>query len=276
VGIITSEDAAAFTDVARICKNRWPIAELLLVPSQVQGHPAIKQLLQAFDVMEHSVKPDVIILTRGGGSLEDLQAFNSEDLARRIFSCAIPVVCGVGHERDWTIADFVADVRAATPSNAAELATPNRKDILLHITALEDGMRYRIQTMFQNRLRALSHSMQVLSSSMRFHMERFSEIAHRLEVFGKGIADQISRNQERTVLYEGRIRDWMTRRQKIIVDRISSLHSRLVNLSPKAVLRRGYSITRVGKRLVRSSSDVSKHDILTTSVADGDIISEVQ
>lgn len=130
IGLITSSEAAAYGDFLRILNNRWGGVEVVHIPVHVQGKNAVPEILQAFELFnEMSEKPDVIVLTRGGGSLEDLHAFNDELVARAVFQSTIPVVCGVGHERDESLCDFVADVRASTPSNAAEIVVPDRRDL---------------------------------------------------------------------------------------------------------------------------------------------------
>ncbi len=135
IGLITSPAAAAYTDVLKILKNRWAGLEIILFPTVVQGPTAVSQILAAFQRADQ-LALDVIILTRGGGSAEDLQAFNEEQVCRAVFSSKTPVVSAVGHERDITLVDYVADVRAATPSNAAELAVPYKKDVLFQIDTL--------------------------------------------------------------------------------------------------------------------------------------------
>lgn len=145
IGLITSADAAAYTDVLRILKNRWRGLEIYFYPVPVQGVVAVPQIVEALNYL-NKFALEVIILTRGGGSLEELQAFNSEEVARAIFASKIPVVVGVGHERDVTIADLVADKRAATPSNAAELIVPHYEDVFYQITNLIKTQETRLIT----------------------------------------------------------------------------------------------------------------------------------
>ncbi len=125
IGVITSDTGAAMHDILVTLKRRYPVASVILYPTLVQGVAAPQNIVEALDLAEKRQETDVIILSRGGGSLEDLQAFNDEEVARRLFRCTIPIVCGVGHEVDFTICDFVADQRAPTPTAAAELVTPN-------------------------------------------------------------------------------------------------------------------------------------------------------
>ena len=136
IGVITSEGAAAWTDFQRILDNRWSGVEVILRPSLVQGVNAPDELVEAIEWFNKFYPVDLIVMTRGGGSLEDLQAFNSEQVCRAVFASKIPMICGVGHERDTTLAELVADVRASTPSNAAEIAVPDKKEIYLRLESM--------------------------------------------------------------------------------------------------------------------------------------------
>lgn len=145
IGLITSKDGAALTDVKRVLIERWGGFELILKPTVVQGLKAEKEIIEAINYFNHHKLPDVIILTRGGGSLEDLQAFNSELMARTIFASKIPIIAAIGHERDITIAELVSDRRAATPSNAAQIAVPDRETVILELSSLEKTLKIQIE-----------------------------------------------------------------------------------------------------------------------------------
>jgi exodeoxyribonuclease VII large subunit len=136
IGVITSPSGAALHDILQTLSRRYPLVEVILAPAAVQGEDAPFQLIAALKYMNQFVQPDLILLARGGGSLEDLAAFNSEKLARAIAASQAPVICGVGHETDFTLADFAADLRAPTPTAAAELATPNLADLEAALFAL--------------------------------------------------------------------------------------------------------------------------------------------
>lgn len=163
IGVIASRDSAAFGDFKRILNNRWGGVEVMLRHVAVQGESAIADIIQAFrEFNECSIQCDEIVLIRGGGSLEDLAAFNAEEVVRAIYSSRTPVVCGVGHERDETLADLVADVRASTPSNAAEIVVPDRKEF-------SKGLDFEIQTMGET----LVHTLRLLRRAVedpRVHM----------------------------------------------------------------------------------------------------------
>jgi exodeoxyribonuclease VII large subunit len=276
IGVITSEDAAAFTDVKRVLQNRWPVAELFIVPSAVQGAGSITSLIRAFEIMERQVKPDVIILARGGGSLEDLQAFNSEDLARRMYACTIPTVCGVGHERDVTIADLVADMRASTPSNAVELATPDRQDMLFRIEALADSQTEAVLRMMETFRHAMLNGVSIMTSRISAYVQQcrgfFVSIAHA----GSRLAETVKAKSLAVNNESDALQLMLASLMRGARERLMLISHLLASLSPKGILKRGYSITkRADGSLVRSRSEVSKRDILITTVSDGDITSEV-
>ena len=140
IGVVTSPTAAAFQDIQNVLRRRWPLAQIVLAPTLVQGETAPPQIVAALRAINARRDVDVIILARGGGSLEELWAFNDERVARAVFASRIPIVTGVGHEVDYTIVDYVADVRAPTPSAAAELATPDRADLLADVRAMRESV----------------------------------------------------------------------------------------------------------------------------------------
>ncbi|MFA5995671.1 MAG: exodeoxyribonuclease VII large subunit [Patescibacteria group bacterium] len=147
IGLVTSPDAAAYTDVLKILRHRWPNLQIKLFPVNVQGAQAPASIIQALQLINKNWvnKLDVAIITRGGGSMEDLQAFNDEAVVRAIFGLQVPCIVGVGHERDETLAEFVADIRASTPSNAAELAVPHVADVQAQITHLVTQQQHYLQ-----------------------------------------------------------------------------------------------------------------------------------
>lgn len=146
IGIITSLDGAAITDVKKILSQRWGDFKLFIKPVNVQGIKSEQDVINAINYFNHHLPVDVIILTRGGGSMEDLQAFNSELMARSVFASKIPIIAAIGHERDITIVELVADKRASTPSNAAQLAVPDRRNIELKLNDLESRAKLKIQS----------------------------------------------------------------------------------------------------------------------------------
>jgi len=180
IGLITSTGAAAYDDVLRVLKNRWGGLEILFYPAGVQGFGAVESIVEAFEYFNaHPV--DVLILTRGGGSLEDLQAFNSESVARAVFGSRMPVVCGVGHERDISIADMVADMRAATPSNAAEIVAPDRKEMVEVLGARVQGLVNGVENLIDEKQSIIDHAMEVGQYFVERCKERLDHFVRTLQ-----------------------------------------------------------------------------------------------
>ncbi|MEK7640038.1 MAG: exodeoxyribonuclease VII large subunit [Patescibacteria group bacterium] len=249
IGLVTSKDAAARTDVLRVLKNRWPFATVVFFPVGVQGAGAIASIVQA---LQHCGKYslDVVILTRGGGSLEDLQAFNSELVARAMFSCTLPIVCGVGHERDWTIADLVADVRAATPSNAAEIVSPDQEQILADVIGLRDTMDDGWR--------------QVLG-----------ELYDRLHHLTRDLADVVQGTAQRIQLLGQQLLQSFTFALEHSRVGLANAAKLVSSLSPTATLGRGYSLTLHEGKVVRDAHDVGQGSRLQTRLKRGTIHSTV-
>lgn len=169
IGLVTSSDAAAYTDVLRILKNRWAGINILHFPVQVQGTQAVSSIVQALQYInaKYSKQLDVVVLTRGGGSMEDLQAFNDEAVVRAAFALKVPLVAAIGHERDETLVEYVADQRASTPSNAAELVVPDKRDVIaqLHTAVLRQA--HSLETQYQIVSERVATSVTVLSQHMQ-------------------------------------------------------------------------------------------------------------
>ena len=249
--VITSPQAAAFHDVCTVLKRRAPFVEVLLVPALVQGAEAPAKLIQALRVADHHRLGQVILLTRGGGSLEDLWAFNHEELARTIASLSIPVVSAVGHEVDFTIADFVSDLRAPTPSAGAEILTQ-------HWVALRDRSGQLKERMVRAQIRDLAfrrQALQILAGKLKSPQDQLREKAQRL--------DELSLGLERGV------RMVLERRRATLERAAAKLHA----LSPLQVLSRGYALVSAegGKRIIRSAAEVAEQDRLLLKFSDGDV-----
>jgi len=250
IGVVTSRQAAALRDVCQVLARRWPVAEVLLAPTLVQGDGAPAQIAAAIGRIGRA-GVDVVIVARGGGSLEDLWAFNDEGVARAIAACPVPVISGVGHETDFTITDFVADLRAPTPSAAAEIATPDARELRLAV----DDRRERL-----GRLVVLG------VADLRTGVGRLDR---RLRL---AAPDRRARERRAQV---GERRNRMVRavgaRLRLVGTELDSLIRRLGVLSPQATLARGYAHVRRTRdgRTVRSRADVAAGTGLAVSVADG-------
>lgn len=183
IGLITSVDAAAYTDVIKILKNRWAGLEILFYPVSVQGQSAIDDIKEAFNYFNQQENIAALILTRGGGSTEDLWAFNTEEVCRAVFASKIPVIAAIGHERDVTLVDFVADVRAATPSNAAELAVPHKDDVIFQIDSYINQQEKEITDNLDDKKEYLDNFSNILDNIMRKFSEKINHAFNLLKSY---------------------------------------------------------------------------------------------
>ncbi len=260
IGIITSPTGAAIRDMINITRRRFPHVHILLAPVAVQGEEAAPQIVNAIKLMNRVnrelEKVDVLVVGRGGGSIEELWAFNEESVARAIFASEIPVISAVGHETDFTISDFVADRRAATPSEAAELVVPDKRQIEKNMSTLELQLRQNIYKLIEQQRRRLeSIEKNVL----------FRKPTERINQY-RQMVDEV----KRTLIAEVMHRVQLHRKG------LQALTGKLDALSPRAILERGYSICLKEQKVVRSVMDISTGDMLRILFRDGEAISEVK
>ena len=257
IGIITSPTGAALRDMLRTITRRYPLVDIVLAPTAVQGDEAPAGILSAIESMNQIVKPDVILLARGGGSIEDLRAFNHEGVARAIAASPAPVITGIGHETDFTIADFAADLRAATPTAAAELATPDQADLRGSLSDLSQENLRVMQLLFQARRAELDRSQNFLLS--RTPLARVHRDRQRLDELNSRVGIALAHTLE------------------IDRTRLAGLELRLRTLNPQAILERGFSIlTLMDGSSVRSVQQVQPGDDLQVRVSDGEFGARVQ
>ena len=254
IGIVTSLSAAALRDVLTCLRRRNPSIPVVVYPAPVQGEGAAAKLAQALAIADKRAECDVLLLVRGGGSIEDLWQFNEESLARAIRRCSIPVVCGVGHETDFTIADFAADVRAPTPTAAAELVSPSRRDLLARIAEL--GLRASRETG-----RRIEYAMQAVDALAR----RLVHPAERLRNSRQHLAHLVVR-----------LSAAMKHQFADMRARVQQTEALLVSLDQMKVLARGYSLTLDAHgQVVRDADRLAKGERLLTRLAKGEVESEV-
>jgi exodeoxyribonuclease VII large subunit len=257
LGVVTSPTAAALRDIVNVLRRRYPLVEVVLSPTLVQGDEAPPQIVAAIEALNQYTDVDVIIVARGGGSLEDLWAFNDERVVRAIYASQALVVTGVGHETDFTIADFVADVRAPTPSAAAELAVPDQQELRGAVEGWRGRLAQLMKGQIEEERRVLQYREQVL--------HRFSPQAH-IDSYHQRIDDMM-----RSTLAG------LKHSLALARERLRTLDSQLQTLSPLATLERGYAITKhlgTGK-VVRSVAQVVARDRLEVRVSDGQFESTV-
>ena len=256
IGVITSPTGAAVRDIINVTGRRFPYADVFVYPALVQGEGAEESLIKALDYLDSSRICDVIIIGRGGGSIEDLWAFNSEKLARRIFVAKTPVISAVGHETDFTICDFVADLRAPTPSAAAEIAVPDKRELIMRIDDYDDRLTKSLIRCVE-RARERFNRLAEATSEMKL----FSLIDIRRE--------KVARLSEKaTFLINSIIK---TSRERLVKN-----GARADALSPLSTLLRGYSIAESNGSIINSVSDINIGDEFTLRLSDGTISGSVR
>ncbi|MEY3200995.1 MAG: hypothetical protein RIR70_545 [Pseudomonadota bacterium] len=297
IGVVTSLAAAALRDVLAALKRRARHVNVILYPAPVQGEGAGKELARRIEEAGERGECDVLILTRGGGSIEDLWAFNDETLAREIARCPIPVVCGVGHETDFTIADFAADVRAATPTAAAELVTAGivaaAQSLTLQSRKLTLAMHRRLEKNMQaldllaSRLTHPRHRIALaglrlesatarLRASGREMLARREKSLQSLRVRQKSGKPRTAALQYQLTQLQNRLPAAMHRHILTQQSRVDTLATHLTHLDPKAILQRGYSIVRDDAgRIIKSATTVKRDDALAVQFFDGVVVTRV-
>jgi exodeoxyribonuclease VII large subunit len=302
IGLITSPRGAAVRDVVRILRRRFPNVHLTLYPVRVQGEGAAVEIVKALKFFNQKKFVDVLILARGGGSMEDLWAFNEEPVARAIAASAIPVISGVGHETDFTIADFVADVRASTPSAAAELVVQTRREFDKHIADLRDAlteqMRYRILVLirrvheFAGR-RGFRRPLDLLRQQRQRADELTSRLAHGLRANVHHSRRRFTTAHMRIVSFDFRMKiatlrlrlekrssDLGARAERLLRakrQRLDRLRLQLEERSPLRVLERGYAIaTDAAGQVLRDSAQVNVGDTVNVHLHRGRLTTEVK
>ncbi len=251
IGIVTSADAAALRDILNVLRRRWPAVRVLVAPTLVQGRDAPPQIVKALQWLDGRNDIDTIIVARGGGSMEDLWAFNDERVGRAIFAARHPVIVGVGHETDFTIADFVADLRAPTPSAAAELAVPDREEMAAYLA----GLASSLGTGFMSQVRSRQAMIVGLARSLYHLSPRRGLDSSRQRL------DSAMGRLDRTMA-------WYLERGK---SRLALARTGLMAVSPRSTLARGYAIVRRDDGpVVKRVEDVEKGDVLRVEVSDGE------
>ena len=277
VGVVTAPTGAAIKDIISTIKRRWPLTEVYLFPSLVQGEEAKEDIVRQIRRADQ-YGLDTLIVGRGGGSIEDLWAFNEEIVARAIFECHTPVISAVGHEVDFTIADFVADLRAPTPTGAAEMAVPQVSDVSNYLDQvsirLKQTMIHQIKN-YRNRLEDIK-SRNVFKNPMILYETKemiFDNLIEKLKFNLIGLANK----KEKELL---KIKNsYVLQKPYQILDKKSNYYlqllSKLETLSPLLTLQRGYTISRKDGKVVESCKRIKKGDILEVSFKDGEINTQV-
>jgi exodeoxyribonuclease VII large subunit len=255
IGVATSPSGAVFHDICHVLERRWPLAEVVLAPTPVQGAEAALGIAEAVRRLNAEPGIDVIIVARGGGSMEELWPFNEEIVARAVFASGVPVISAVGHETDYTISDFVADQRAPTPSAAAEMVAPDRQQVSLHIQrqllASASGLRNRVRERMARVERSEHRLASALPDTGRLRERLGSLVRHASSVVGRSLEQR--------------------------GERTNACALQLRSLDPRATLARGYAVVqlREGKQAITSVRQVKGKDRLDVHVKDGKFPAEV-
>jgi exodeoxyribonuclease VII large subunit len=296
LGVITSATGAALRDILHVLKRRYPLLPVLIYPVPVQGDEAAPAIVRALKRANESASCDLLILARGGGSLEDLWAFNEENVARAVHDSQIPIISGVGHETDFTIADFVADVRAPTPSAAAEIASPNQQEILNQFINYDSYLNDLIKRKIDKSRQLLEHLETRLKQ--QHPLRRIEQHALRIDELER----RLSRGWENTLRHQGlrlaglsqslmaqnpvqrlqklsarleplrlRLDQGMTLKMQHTMNRLAEIGRTLNAYSPLATLDRGYALVTREQELIKSVSQVETGDRVITRLSDGSL-----
>lgn len=277
IGLVTSQTGAALQDILSVLKRRYPVANIILYPTQVQGHPATLELANAIERANHHNKANVIIVARGGGSLEDLWCFNEERVAHAIFNSNIPIVTGIGHEVDFTIADFVADCRAPTPSAAAETITPDRLELIQQFEHWQYKLLKTMVKKYQHlsmRVDSLEKQLKNPAQTIKNSLRHATQMQQKMILLIKHIyVNQKSCHQrlvEKLFFLTNKTLDHNK-------SKISQLATHLNAVSPLATLTRGYSIVcdQQSNQIIRDAQQLKKGQVLKTKLSSGEFLSLV-
>lgn len=256
IGVITAPGGAAVRDIINVTGRRYPLADVYIYPVLVQGDGAEGDMVKALDWFEMSRLADVIIIGRGGGSQEDLWAFNGERLARKIYSMTVPVISAVGHETDFTICDFVSDLRAPTPTGAAELSVPDAKELRIQIDSSFDRLK------------------NALDNKLSLSTERFLHISEK--VSRESMIEMIDDHGEALETLMSKARQLVELNVERSSARMAALCAKLDALSPMGVIKRGYSVVKNGDNVVSLAQDIKSGDDIKLTFSDGDVYAKVK
>ena len=272
IGIITAPTGAAIKDILSTIKRRWPICETILFPSLVQGAEAAGDIVRNIELSKN-YDLDVLIVGRGGGSIEDLWCFNEEIVARAIYKLDTPVISAVGHEIDFTISDFVADLRAPTPTGAAEMAVPNISDVLNEIKQLEIRSSNIIGNLIKLNRQKLNKLMDsyILKSPKAMYEVKEQNFDHLFERLLSSYKRTIDNNKNRLILIDNNLNNNILNKLSNEKNRYLNTINKLEILNPLLTIKRGYSITKLNNKVITSKKDVKKGDNIEVELSDGNI-----
>ena len=276
IGIITAPTGAAIRDILSTIKRRWPICETILLPSLVQGKEAAPDIVRQIKNAEN-YDLDLLIVGRGGGRIEDMWCFNDEEVARAIFNCSIPTISAVGHEIDFTIADFVADLRAPTPTGAAEMGVPNQNDFIEFLNQVKMRVYQSGIKIINDRNKKLDslRNNYILKNPISIYEikeQKFDTLYEKLNMI---MTNRLVIERNNLNLYKDKLSLSIDKNLEKKKNLFTTFINKLEVLNPLLTIKRGYSITKIDNKVVNSIKDIKKSDTLTVEISDGTIISTV-
>ena len=278
VGVVTAQTGAAIKDILSTIKRRYPICEVILFPSLVQGEAAASDIVKNIKMAEN-YDLDVLIVGRGGGSIEDLWPFNEEIVARAIFESSIPIISAVGHEIDYTIADFVADLRAPTPTGAAELAVPNLVDLKKHIGQLKIRLNENVLKVINYQklyLDSLKNSF-VIKNPLIMYDNKKQKLDSIIEKLNNILRIKMDKNIDKLNFLKN---SYILKNSDLLYkskrDDLNNIIEKLELINPLKVLKRGYSVVYKDDFIINSVDNLNKSDKLKIKLSDGNVITKIE
>ena len=277
VGVVTAPTGAAIRDIISTINRRYPLCEVILFPSLVQGKDAKDDIVKNIKIAD-SYNLDTLIVGRGGGSIEDLWAFNEEIVARAIYECNTPIISAVGHEVDFTIADFVADKRAATPTGAAELAVPSKEDLIKLIKQYEIRLNKNINNLLINNRKILDKikDSYILKNPMAIYQVKEEKLSNSIEKINTIIFNEIEKNKTKLNLFKNA--HILLNPNKILENKnnkYNNLIEKLTVLNPFNTLKIGYAIVKKENKVVNKVNKIKINDTINIDLYDGNIVSKI-
>ena len=278
IGVVTSKSGAVIEDIKNIIRNRYPLVEIILYPASVQGENAVPELVKQIEYANSKMEVDTLIVGRGGGSLEDLWAFNEKAVALAVYNSKIPVISAVGHETDYTICDFVADLRAETPSAAAVAATPSIIDLANQIKQDVTILKHNYKRILEDKASKLNEiEKNLIYNSPKNKLDRYTDKFNTL-------TKDLNKNMSLIIENKELILNNLVEKNDININQIldykKSLFEKysfaLKNLNPLSIMDKGFSIVSKDDRIIKSVNDVAKDDLVNIRVKDGTIKAKVE
>jgi exodeoxyribonuclease VII large subunit len=275
IGVITAPTGAAIKDIISTINRRFPLVTIILFPSLVQGEGAKENIVKMINIA-NTYNIDTLIVGRGGGSIEDLWAFNEEVVARSIYNSKIPVVSAVGHEIDFTISDFVADLRAPTPTAAAELVVPDKNEIIRYLNDVKTRLNTQINKIlinFREKIKKYETNF-ILNNPNNLYTPQEQKLDHIIEILNSNMSKNLNNKNNLFINIKLKFNmiDILYKKDKIY----NEYKTKLELLNPKYILNKGYSITYIDGKIVKSVKDIKKGNNIKSIFTDGEVISEVK